>query len=123
MAISNSIRPVAFGLGAGLLTLASIAQQTPVSISITSAAAVSATIPPAPPQFAILATPKAPIVTCNGNLLTIMADNSTLGAVLAAVRSCVGVKVEVPAGAEGRRVFAVFCVLCVFVFRFRSFRK
>jgi hypothetical protein len=37
--------------------------------------------------------------------LTIIADNSTLGGVLAAVHSCIGVQVDIPEGAAGKRVF------------------
>ena len=37
--------------------------------------------------------------------MTITADNSTLGDVLAAVHSCIGVQVDIPEGAVGRRIF------------------
>jgi hypothetical protein len=52
-----------------------------------------------------LLPPKTPKVTCTGNQLTISADNSTLGSVLAAVHSCIGVQVDIPEGAAASRVF------------------
>jgi len=57
------------------------------------------------PAQAEMAPPKAPKVTCIGDQLTISADNSTLGGVLAAVHNCTGVKVDIPEGAASSRVF------------------
>lgn len=104
MAISNSIRPLAFGLGACLIAFASAAQETPAAKVVTSVATASESIPSVP-TFAIMAPPNAPKVTCDRGQLTIIADNSSLSGVLAAVRSCIGVKVEIPEGASGHRVF------------------
>ena len=50
--------------------------------------------------------PNPPKVTCEGGKLTISAANSTLGAVLSAIRTCTGAEVEVPEGARGERLFA-----------------
>ncbi|MDR3776643.1 MAG: hypothetical protein P4K97_07090 [Terracidiphilus sp.] len=61
--------------------------------------------PPPSVQIARLAPPNAPKVTCVGNKLTISANNSTVEGVLAAVRSCIGIKVDIPEGATGGRLF------------------
>src|SRR5271166_4695493 len=50
--------------------------------------------------------PNPPKVTCDGGQLTISAQNSTLGAVLNAVRGCTGAEIDVPAEASGERLFA-----------------
>jgi hypothetical protein len=49
--------------------------------------------------------PKPPKVTCHGDQITISADNSTLDAILAAVRGCTGAKIDTPAGAAEVRSF------------------
>jgi len=45
------------------------------------------------------------VVTLTGNLLTIDAGNSTLAAVLAALRAQTGASIEIPSAASGERVF------------------
>src|SRR5271165_4632997 len=50
--------------------------------------------------------PNPPKVTCESGKLTISAVNSTLGAVLNAIRTCTGAEVEVPETARGERLFA-----------------
>ena len=105
MAISNTIRPVALGLATWVLASAAIAQGAVAAKSVTAETNTSTPVASALPQFALLAPPKAPKVTCNGNQLTIIADNSTLGSVLIAVHSCIGVQVDIPEGAAGKRVF------------------
>src|SRR3974390_990948 len=50
--------------------------------------------------------PNPPKVTCDAGQLTISAQNSTLGAVLNAVRGCTGAEIDVPAEASGERLFA-----------------
>lgn len=66
-------------------------------------------VEPNAPASAVAATQEAPItppnVVCNGNQLTISANNSTLGSVLQAVRSCDGVKIDIPDEAGASRVF------------------
>jgi len=49
--------------------------------------------------------PKPPKVTCRGDQITISADNSSLEAILAAVRGCTGAKIDMPAGAGQVRSF------------------
>jgi hypothetical protein len=105
VAISNSIRPIALGLATWVLASTAIAQDAVVANNLSSETNTSAPATPASPQFALLAPPKAPKVTCDGNQLTITADNSTLGAVLAAVHSCTGVQIDIPESEAGKRVF------------------
>jgi len=50
--------------------------------------------------------PNPPKVTCEGSNLTISAMNSTMGAVLNAIRTCTGAQIEIPEGAKGERLFA-----------------
>ena len=50
--------------------------------------------------------PNPPKVTCEGGQLTISAQNSTLGAVLNAIRACSGAEIDVPPEASGERLFA-----------------
>ncbi len=49
--------------------------------------------------------PRPPKVTCHGDQITISADNSTLDAILAAVRGCTGAKIDVPGDASRVRAF------------------
>jgi hypothetical protein len=49
--------------------------------------------------------PKPPKVTCRGDQITISADNSTLDAILAAVRGCTGAKIDIPGDASRVRSF------------------
>jgi len=105
MAIGNAIRPLSFGLLVALSALASTAQAAPATINGASPEAGSVSALAHSPAVAEMAPPKAPKVTCVGDQLTISADNSTLGGVLAAVHTCTGVKVDIPDGAAGSRVF------------------
>jgi len=50
-------------------------------------------------------SPASPKVTCQGNQLTIVADNSTLGSVLAAVRVCIGVAIDIPDDSAETRTY------------------
>ena len=64
---------------------------------------------PSAPAPVVEVSKEAPVappnVVCNGNQLTISANNSTLGSVLEAVRSCDGVKIDIPDEAGASRVF------------------
>jgi hypothetical protein len=44
-------------------------------------------------------------VSCKGDQLSVIADNSTLSSVLVAVRNCTGVKIDIPEGAAQVRTF------------------
>jgi hypothetical protein len=48
---------------------------------------------------------RVPKVTCADGQLTISANNSTLGSVLAAVHACIGVQIDIPEGIGGIRTF------------------
>jgi hypothetical protein len=50
-------------------------------------------------------TPNPPRVSCKGDQLTITADNSTLGSVLAGVHACLGVEIEIPNGSSDERTY------------------
>lgn len=67
-------------------------------------AAVAAPVPDLPKRPAEMA-PKPPKVTCHGDQITISADNSTLDAILFAVRGCTGAKIDVPGDASRVRTF------------------
>lgn len=57
---------------------------------------------PYPKQPAEMA-PNPPRVTCHGSQLTIVAENSTMRSVLAAIQACTGTQIDIPAtGAEER---------------------
>jgi len=49
--------------------------------------------------------PKPPKVTCHGDQITISADNSTLDAILFAVKGCTGAKIDVPGDASRVRSY------------------
>src|SRR5271165_4140242 len=67
----------------------------------TSAAPLSAA-----PLWPANMPPNPPKVTCDGDKLTISAQNSTLGAVLNAIRACTGAQIDVPEEARAERLFA-----------------
>jgi hypothetical protein len=105
MEIGKVIRPLTFGLAVALSGFPSSAQAATASIVSASQEAGPASVVSASPAQAEMAPPKTPKVTCIGDQLTISADNSTLGGVLAAVHNCTGVKVDIPEGAASSRVF------------------
>lgn len=105
MAIGKVIRPLTFGLVVALSGFPSRAQAATAPINSVSQEVDPASVVSTSPAQAEMAPPKAPKVTCIGDQLTISADNSTLGGVLAAVHNCTGVKVDIPEGAASSRVF------------------
>ena len=72
-----------------------------VTPSDTSGASASAT-----PHLPADMPPNPPKVTCDGDKLTISAQNSTMGAVLNAIHACTGAEIDVPADVRGERLFA-----------------
>ena len=109
-------------MGAAVLVLLAAswvqAQNTPTSNSIGKnkpSPAVSAVppqevapppvVPPPPPPTVEQKPPQPPSVAWDGKLLAIDADNSTLAAILVAVRERTGASIEVPGAASGERVF------------------
>lgn len=47
-----------------------------------------------------------PKVTCIGGQLTIVADNSTMASVFAAIHGCIGATIDLPSGSSSTRMFA-----------------
>jgi len=86
------------------------AVQNPPAKSVTAAdvapavPAVAEAAPEFPKRPAEL-PPKPPKVSCHGDQITISADNSTLDAILFAVRGCTGAKIDVPGDAGRVRSF------------------
>lgn len=66
---------------------------------------INTALPPGKPPAPADMPPSPPKVNCDGDKLTISAQNSTLGSVLNAVRTCTGAQVEVPEGIRGERFF------------------
>jgi hypothetical protein len=88
-----------------LSALGSSAQQ-PSNVAADTRRETSATPTSTLPRLPADMPPNPPKVTCNGDKLTISAQNSTLGAVLNAVRACIGAEIDVPEDARGERLFA-----------------
>jgi hypothetical protein len=61
--------------------------------------------PPPPPPRPAEMPPKPAKVTCNGDMLSISADNSSLDSILAQVRGCTGAKIDFPEGTGKVRSF------------------
>jgi hypothetical protein len=85
--------------------VSAVNQETPAPIPPASIAPVPAEAPPAAPPTAEQTPPQPPVVTWDGNLLTIDAENSTLAAVLVALRAQTGASIEIPSAASRERVF------------------
>jgi hypothetical protein len=79
-------------------------QASPKPITGVMPAPVAASEPPPPPPTPEQLPPHAPEVVWDGKQLSIDADNSTLYAILVAVRSRLGVNIEVPGSAASERV-------------------
>jgi len=60
----------------------------------------SVTLPEPPANF-----PKPPRISCQGDQLSIVADNSTMGSVLAGVHTCTGVDIQMPMGFAEERTY------------------
>lgn len=104
MAIDKAAKLIACGLLVVLGSPSSRAQNISNLASGGAGDAVrkAAAQPPAPPAEN---PPAAPKVTCDGDQLKISANNATLGSVLAAVHTCIGVQIDIPAGTGGGRTF------------------
>jgi hypothetical protein len=103
MLIKKGLPLQSFSLLLALTSPGLIAQQiAPAPNTIAPAdATASATLPKHPAEM----TPNAPRVTCQGNQLTIQADNSSLISVLAAVHACIGVAIDLPDGFPDTRAY------------------
>lgn len=80
-------------------------QSTPAPTVPASVAPVPAEAPPPAPLTAEQTPPQAPVVSWDGSLLTIDAENSTLAEILTALRSRTGASMEIPSAAYRERVF------------------
>lgn len=105
MVSKNANQLLLWGLVAALTSQACNAQGTSVPKEETSQGSGHASSTELSTKLPEMAPPKPPKVTCVGDQLTISADNSTLGGVLAAVHTCLGVQIDIPEGAVGNRVF------------------
>ena len=68
---------------------------------------LAASVPPSPLLPPEQVRPSAPQVSYDGKQLTIIADNSTLSDILAAVRARTGAEIDVPTSASGERLAVV----------------
>ena len=80
--------------------------QQPSNVAVVTPSDTSGASASAAPRLPADMPPNPPKVTCDGDKLTISAQNSTLGAVLNAIRACTGAQIDVPADAGGERLFA-----------------
>ena len=106
-----------FPLGLIVLSASMVNAQSTVGAAADSTDQAPAAVPaPPPPPRPAEMPPKPAKVTCNGDMLTIAADNSTLDSILALVRGCTGAKIDVPEGANKIRSFDQFgpgqCAKC-----------
>lgn len=77
------------------------AQQTTDVAAPGSAEMLGPSVLPNPP----VTIPKPPQISCQGDQLAIMADNSTMGSVLAGIHACTGVEIQMPAGVAEERTY------------------
>jgi len=93
MANNNGSRLLYLGLSAAL------------SVSLCAGQETAAPPLTAKPNLMPLAPPNPPKVTCAGDQLTVLADNSTIASILTAIHQCTGVKIDIPEGAGSSRIF------------------
>ena len=101
MRVSQRVRLLSYGVSLWAAACTSDGQELPAipSISASSQDTVVAAVPKLPGEM----MPAAPRVTCQGNQLSIAADNSTLAGVLNAVNACLGVEIKLPDGEGNER--------------------
>src|SRR5579864_6533743 len=86
--------------------VSSASPSTPAPVIPAAVAPVHEAAAPTPaPPTAEQTPPQPPVVTWDGNLLTIDAENSTLAAILVALRTQTGASIEIPSAASRERVF------------------
>jgi len=101
VAINSAIRLLVVVLLAGLSAPALRAQEASDPTNGSNQNAPAGAVPAIMSQ----GPARTPKVTCADGQLTISANNSTLGSVLAAVHACIGVQIDIPEGAGGSRTF------------------
>lgn len=85
------------------------AQNAPaVAAEVAAAPAAAPTPAPVYPKRPAEEAPRAPRVTCQGDQITIAANNSTLEQILSMVRGCTGARIDIPQGASQIRSFEQF---------------
>ena len=93
----------------GLLFLMStsslLAQQTVTSPAAAVPIQSDTNVVAAPPKRPAEMAPNAPTVSCQGNQLTIHAENSSLRGILAAVHNCIGVEIDLPEAFPDSRAY------------------
>src|ERR1700682_2863447 len=67
---------------------------------------VAATDDPSRPKLPAELPSVPPKVSCNGDQLTIVAENATMGSILDAIRACIGVQIDIPDGYASARTYA-----------------
>ena len=81
------------------------AQDNPATANAVDVTAAAPAPVPVYPKRPAEMPPKAPKVTCRGDQITISADNSTLDAILIAVKGCTGAHIDIPGDASRVRSF------------------
>jgi hypothetical protein len=93
------------GKDRGPVSAVSLLPAAPAAVPAATDPAPASDPAPATPQTAEQVPAQPPVVTWESNLLTIDAENSTLTAILVAVRTRTGASMEIPAAASAQRVF------------------
>ena len=102
---SRKLASMLFGAFVMLFAFSASGQQ-PSNAADDTRQETSAAPAPTAPRWPENMPPNLPKVTCAGDQLTISAQNSTLGAVLSAIRTCIKADIDVPEDARGERLFA-----------------
>ncbi len=103
MVNKDTIRLLSLGMLAAVSVTYCAGQVTPKPAGGGNGPAILPT--PAGPDVISEKPPNPPNVTCQGDQLTVLADNSTLGSVLTAIHACTGVLIDIPEGASNTRTF------------------
>jgi hypothetical protein len=99
--MSRYVPPCVFLLALAVSSLnAQQLPETPDDVDPATPAQVEA--PKAPMEL----PPNPPTVTCKDGQLSIVAENSTMGSVLALVHGCIGAAIDAPLGSSGTRMYA-----------------
>jgi len=103
LTVNRTPRLLSYGLLVAGCSLAMRAQDLPGNTP--AAGGEGAPMVAVPPPSAAEVPPKAPQIRCEGNQLTIAADNSTMSSVLAGIRACIGIEIQLPNGSGDERTY------------------
>lgn len=104
--MTRSERIVAVSIAAAfLLSAHSVCGQQSSTAPPSAPPGTGAARAPTTPRLPAAMPPKPPRVTCSGDQLSIVAENSTLGSILDAIHVCIRAEIVVPEGAAGERLF------------------